>query len=65
MSKKYSTEKVDKAAIAMISFGIILCGLAIIFQRYWILLLGITWIALPLFFTAETDHDDLDSDGSE
>lgn len=50
----------------MISFGVILCGLAIIFQRYWILLLGITWIALPLFFTAETDDDDyFDSNGNE
>ncbi|RXK82950.1 hypothetical protein [Filimonas effusa] len=62
MSRKNSTKKVDKAAIAMVCFGIILCAFSLFFQRYWILLLGITWIALPLFFTEETHHDDFDTD---
>jgi ABC-type polysaccharide/polyol phosphate export permease len=61
MSKKSSAKKIDKAAVAMVGFGVLICGLSVFFHLYWFLIFGAIWIILPVFFTEE-NHDEDEQD---
>jgi hypothetical protein len=58
MNRKSPIRKEDKAAVAMICFGVLVCGLSVFFHLYWFLIFGVIWIILPLFFTAEDHTED-------
>jgi hypothetical protein len=58
MNRKSPTKKVDKAAVAMIGFGVLVCGLSVFFHLYWLLIFGVIWIMLPICFTAEDHTED-------
>ena len=62
MSKRSSNGNIDKVAMAMVCFGILICGLSLFYRAYWFLLLGGIWIVLPVFFTEENIDEDLPDD---
>jgi len=48
----------DKAGMAMILFGLLLCSLSFYFRHLWLCLLGIGWISIPLLLTQNDEEDE-------
>jgi len=48
----------DKAGVAMMVFGLLLGASWFYFRHFWLIVLGVAWISIPLFLTADSDEDE-------
>lgn len=48
----------DRTGVAMIAFGLLLGASYFYFRYFWLIVLGIAWIMIPLFLTADSDEEE-------
>ncbi|GGH75058.1 general stress protein CsbA [Filimonas zeae] len=48
----------DRTGVAMIAFGVLLGASYFYFRQFWLIVLGIAWIMIPLFLTADSEEEE-------